>query len=195
LTTLHTMPEFPSDQPDLESERLLLRKLRLDDAADMFEWASDPEVTRYLSWEPKKTVEECRLYIESVIEAYNRHEFGGWGVELKTEKKLVGALRMHHIDTVNRRTEWGAVMNPRFQNRGIMTEAYDILFNFIFTRLPINRIEGYPMDENAASEKVLIKLGMTHEGNVKQYYYFKQAYHDCKIYRILREEYFAMKKK
>jgi RimJ/RimL family protein N-acetyltransferase len=68
-----------ADLPELETERLLLRKMHLDDAQAMFSYASDPEVTRYVLWETHPLVEDSE-----------RGEFGGWGVVLKGSGAFVG---------------------------------------------------------------------------------------------------------
>jgi ribosomal-protein-alanine N-acetyltransferase len=77
--------------PVLETERLRLRRLWLDDAADVFEYASDPEVSRYTTWETHKTLEDSRAFLTGVIEQYNTFQVAPWGIEHKGDKKLVGA--------------------------------------------------------------------------------------------------------
>lgn len=180
---------IPDGQPDIESARLLMRKLRIDDATDMFEWAKDVNVTQFLSWEPHKTVDDSRRYIQKLIEGYARQEFAGWGVEYKPEKKLVGAFRAYNFVPQHQRAEISAAVNRRYQSRGVMTEVIDLFFNFAFQELPINRIEGIILTENTASQRMVAKLGMTYEGDLKQYYYIRGVYRDCKLFRMLREEY------
>ena len=67
--------------PELETERLLLRKMRLDDAEAMFAYASDPEVTRYVLWDTHRSVEDSEEFLRHATEGYERGDYGGWGVE------------------------------------------------------------------------------------------------------------------
>lgn len=87
------------DLPVLQTERLRLRRLRLDDAGDMFEYASDPEVSRYTTWEAHKTLEDSRAFLASVIEQYNTFQVAPWGMEHKRDRKLVGTCGFlrHHM--------------------------------------------------------------------------------------------------
>ncbi len=78
------------DLPELETERLLLRKMRLDDAEAMFVYASDPEVTRYVLFETHRSVEDSESFLRLALEGYEREDFGGWGVVLKDSGAFVG---------------------------------------------------------------------------------------------------------
>lgn len=184
------LPEFPQGQPDLESDRLLLRKLRLDDAEDMFEWASDDVVTQFLSWPTHKTADDSRRYIQTVLDGYRCNEFAGWGIVLKPSNKVVGSLTMRHWQKEHLQTEIGYVMNPRFQGRGIMTEAMRMFLAFGFETLLLNRIEARCFTGNLSSERVMQKVGMVLEGTLRQHQFIKGAFHDFRVYALLREEYF-----
>ena len=75
--------ELFADLPELETERLLLRKMRLSDAEAMFSYASDPEVTRHVLWETHGSMVESENFLRFAGEGYERGDFGGWGVVLK----------------------------------------------------------------------------------------------------------------
>jgi ribosomal-protein-alanine N-acetyltransferase len=68
-----------TDLPELETERLLLRKMRLGGAEAMFAYASDPELTRYVLWETYGSIEESENFLRFASEGYERGDFGGWG--------------------------------------------------------------------------------------------------------------------
>ncbi len=78
------------DLPELETERLLLRKMRLDDARAMFAYASDPEVTRYVLFETHRSIEDSRAFLRYAEEGYERGDFGGWGLVLKDSGAFIG---------------------------------------------------------------------------------------------------------
>jgi len=68
-----------ADLPEIETEKLLLRKVTLDDAEDLLSSASDPEVARHTTWEPYDSIEQVRSFLRSVIENYERGEPANWG--------------------------------------------------------------------------------------------------------------------
>ena len=76
--------EVFADLPELETERLLLRRMRRDDAQAMFAYASDPEVTRYVLFDTHRSLEDSEAFLRFAVEGYERGDFGGWGVVLRT---------------------------------------------------------------------------------------------------------------
>ena len=79
-----------ADLPELETERLLLRRMRLDDAEAMFAYASDPEVTRYVLFDTHRSIEDSREFLRFATEGYERGDFGGWGLLLKDSGVFIG---------------------------------------------------------------------------------------------------------
>lgn len=78
--------------PTLETERLILRKLKISDDKDIFEYAKDPEVSRYVTWEPHKSIEDARAFINWNLERYNKGEIGEWAIELKETGRVIGSI-------------------------------------------------------------------------------------------------------
>ena len=76
--------------PPLDTDRLLLRPLREDDLLDLHACMSDPEVTRYLSWEAHRTVEASRSFLRDIIDRYSRGELAPWGLEHRADGRLIG---------------------------------------------------------------------------------------------------------
>ncbi|MBA3791001.1 MAG: GNAT family N-acetyltransferase [Rubrobacter sp.] len=81
---------FFVDLPETETERLLLRKVTLDDAEDLLAYVSDPEVARHTTWEPYDSIEEVRDFLGSVISNYECGEPANWGVTLRESDRLIG---------------------------------------------------------------------------------------------------------
>ncbi len=179
-----------ADLPELESERLLLRRMRLDDAEDMFAYASDPEVTRYVLFETHRSIEDSRTFLRFAAEGYERGDFCGWGLVLKASGTFVGTCGMEADQaTEQARAEIGYVLAREHWGRGLMPEAVRCMLRFCFGRLGLNRVEARCIAENTASARVMEKAGMTYEGTLREQAYIKGAYRDMKIYSILRREY------
>ena len=178
------------DLPELETGRLLLRKMRLDDAPAMFAYASDPEVTRYVLFETHRSVEDSEAFLRLAVEGYERGDFGGWGVVLKDSGSFVGTcgVDMGYVPE-HARAELGYVLSHEHWGKGLMPEAVRAVIRFGFGRMELNRIQARCMIENTASARVMEKAGMTYEGTLREHELIKGAYRNIKVYSILRREY------
>ena len=176
--------------PELETERLLLRKMRLDDAEAMFAYASDPEVTRYVLWDTHRSIEDSESFLSFATEGYERGDFGGWGVVLKDDGAFIGTCGLDAgYAPEHARAELGYVLSREHWGKGLMPEAVRAIIRFGFGRMQLNRIEARCIAENTASARVMEKAGMTYEGTLREREFIKGAYRDMKLYSILRREY------
>jgi [ribosomal protein S5]-alanine N-acetyltransferase len=179
-----------ADLPELETERLLLRKMRLDDAEAMFAYASDPEVTRYVLWDTHRSIEDSESFLRSATEGYERGDFGGWGIVLKDDGAFVGTCGVDAgYAPEHARAELGYVLSREHWGKGLMPEAVRAVIAFGFEKLSLNRVEARCIAENTASARVMEKAGMTYEGTLREREFIKGAYRDIKLYSILRREY------
>lgn len=179
-----------SDLPTLETKRLLLRRMRPEDAESMFSYASDPEVTRYVLWETHNSIEGSEGFIELAMEGYEQGNFGSWGVTLKETGAFVGTCGFDDCYfPEHARAEVGYVLSRECWGRGIMPEALRAVIHFGFEQLGLNRIESRCIAENMASARVMEKASMVYEGTLRERELIKGSYRDIKIYAILRADY------
>jgi len=176
------------DLPTLVTARLILRKMTLDDAEDMFAYASDQEVTKHVTWEPHITIEDSRAFLLDVLERYEKRLPANWGVELKATAQLVGTCGFMSWFSDHRRAEIGFALGHRYWGQGLMTEAVRQVIHWGFNECNLNRIEGECKPENVRSARVMEKCGMTLEGVLRQSVFAKGQYHDLRLYSILRQE-------
>jgi [ribosomal protein S5]-alanine N-acetyltransferase len=179
---------FPMEAFPLETPRLRLRRFTLDDADDVWEYTSDPEVTRYLILETHRTRQESRELLKKAIEAYECAESLMFAVEYKPERKVVGGCAMRNWERASGRVEIAFALARRYWQQGIMTEALNALLDSAFRRMDLNRIEAHTMPANAASRRLLEKLGFRCEGIMRQHEYFKGAYQDLALYSLLASD-------
>ena len=172
--------------PDLETPRLLLRRMRLKDAKDIFAYASDPQVARYVLWEPHQHIRETRSYIRAVRRAYRLGEPASWAIELKEEKKVIGSIGYMWVSPENRSAEIGYSLARPFWNRGIMTEALARVILSAFHDLHLQRLEAQYDIRNPSSGRVMEKCGMRREGLLRSRIRNKGEYVDVAICAILR---------
>jgi ribosomal-protein-alanine N-acetyltransferase len=181
--------DFYNNLPLLETERLILREFTLEDANDYFEFASDPEVTRFLRWGPHPNKEHTLQYLQRVLEDYSRGEDSPWGIELTTLKKLIGSIHIMRLDTHHQKAEIGFVLAQAYWNKGYMKEALRKVLEYSFTELSLNRMEALCIPENHAAIRVVEKAGMKLEGTLRQYEFLKRNFVDVKLFSILKADY------
>ena len=141
------------------TERLVLRPLRLEDAADMFEYTSDPEISRFLNWAPHGEPGEARDWIASKLARPEPDDLL-LGIELREPRKLIGTVRAYRFDAAACSCEVSYALNSAFQGCGYMGEALGKLADICFDEVRVGRIVARIDEENAASAHVARRLGM-----------------------------------
>ncbi len=180
-------PPFP-DLPEIKTPRLLLRKLTLADAADLLAYASDPQVSRYTSWDQHASIADAHRFINWALERYQRKQEAPWGIELKSDEKLIGTIGFTDYVPHNERAEVNYAIAAKYWGQGLTPEALEHTLAFGFTALQLHRIEARCMPENTSSARVMEKVGMKYEGTMRHALRAKNAWHDLQLYAILRTE-------
>ena len=174
--------------PVLESSRLVLRPLRRQDAKDIFAYASDPEVARYVLWEPHKSVSDTRGYIRYMRALYRRGLPGSWAVALRDSGRVIGTIGFMWYSDANCAAEVGYSFSRDSWNKGYATEALNSVIRSVFASLPVNRLEAQHDVRNPASGRVMEKCGMRKEGVLRQRVKNKGEYIDTVLWSILRSD-------
>lgn len=177
--------------PPLETERLILRDMRRSDAKDMFEYSSNPKTTQYLLWDVHEDLDYTKLFISSVIAKYKTGGYNDWAIVYKDNGKMIGTCGFTRIDAENRVAEVGYVINPKYWNMGIATEAVKKVVAFAFDTLNMHRVEAKFMLGNDASLAVMKKVGMKLEGYQRDAMYVKGKYRTIGISSVLKNEFDA----
>ncbi len=174
--------------PVLESDRLILRSVRRQDAKDIFAYASDPEVARYVLWEPHRSLADTRSYIRYIRALYRRGFPASWAVALRESGRVIGTIGFMWYSGASCSAEVGYSFSREFWNRGLATEALSAVIRSAFASLPINRIEAQHDIRNPASGRVMEKSGMRKEGILRQRLKNKGEFIDTVLYAILRAD-------
>jgi len=186
-------PEF-GEMPRLETERLVLRKLTMGDVEDIFAYASDAEVTRYLMWEPHATLYDSRVFVTSALARYQCLSPAPWGIELKETRRIIGTCDFISWIWPHARAEIGYALARAYWGRGIMTEAVREMIDYGFRVRGLNRIQAMCEIPNVGSARVMEKAGMTYEGILRQYMIQHDNFRDMKMYAILRRDWLPFSK-
>jgi ribosomal-protein-alanine N-acetyltransferase len=184
--------EVFAEHPVLESERLLLRKIGMEDAADMHAYTSDPEMVKHLPLNQTYTIADAERSVRGFMDMYAAHKSAPWGVTIKETGEHIGICGFENWNAQTDRAEIGFIIARPHWGKGFATEAARRVMRFGFDVMRLNRLEARTKAENEASKHVLARLGMQYEGLLREHSYWKGAYHDLELYAVLRREFEAL---
>lgn len=174
----------------IETKRLVLRRLRVDDAGAMFKnWASDPDVTAFLRWPPHQNVDLTELLLSKWEEQYEKDDYYQWGIELKEISEVIGTISVISINPEIEECAIGYCIGKAWWHRGIMTEALNAIIRFLFEVVEFNRIMARHDVRNPHSGAVMRNCGMQFEGLLRSASRNNQGICDVGQYAILRSDY------
>lgn len=174
----------------METERLLLRPFTLDDAEVMFySWASDPEVTKYLTWPAHESVEVSRWVLSDWCSHYGEPDYYQWAIVPKELGEPIGSIAVVRADNQAQWVEIGYCIGKQWWHRGYVSEALKALIAFFFEEVGVGRIQARHDPRNPNSGAVMRKCGLVCEGTLRRADVNNQGICDECIYSILREEY------
>ncbi len=174
--------------PSLTTDRLHLRHIQPDDAEAFFAIKSDREVMDFYGDEPHQSLEETHVLIQQLQDSYNRREALFWGITLKGEDTVIGSCAFISFNQDFHYAETGYELQRAYWRRGIMAEAMTAILTYGFTDLELNRIEAAVDDRNMPSKSLLLKLGFTYEGNLRQRFFFRDQFLDAHYFGLLKNE-------
>ena len=182
-----------SNIPEIETERLILRKMGVADADDMYSYARRPDVTKYLTWNPHPNKNYTRDYLEYVETRYAAGEFFDWAIIEKISQHMIGTCGFTRFNFNANGGEVGYVINPDYRGRGYAPEALKAVMDFGFEVLKLVRIEANYMEGNLASRRVMDKVGMSYEGMHRSSMLVREEYKNICVCSVLAKEYIAHK--
>ena len=174
--------------PTLETDRLILRRMTMRDAADVFLYSKDEEVARHVLWSAQKDISEAKEYLRYMARRYRNDEPSSWGIIEKKTGRLVGTIGYMAFSEENNSVEVGYSLAHWLWNGGYMTEALSRVIEHTFDVMEINRIEAQHEITNPSSGRVMEKCGMRKEGVMRRADRNNQGIVDCCIHAILRDE-------
>lgn len=145
--------------PCIETERIKLVKIEEYMLNDVYEYSSDASVSEFLLWSIHESKEYTREYLKYIKHLYKKCNFFDWAIIIKTENKMIGTCGFSEIDIKNNRAFVGYVLNSKYWNRGIATEALRLVIDFAFENLNLSEIHAKFMSDNFKSKKTLEKCG------------------------------------
>lgn len=173
----------------IETDRLILRKFKLSDTNDMFNnWASDKRVTKYLSWNAHESLAVSEKLINIWVSEYNDNTYN-WAIELKEINQVIGSISIVNLDELNKACEIGYCIGNKHWNKGIVTEAFSSIIDYLFNETEMNRICAKHDINNIGSGEVMKKCNMKYEGTLREVQYRNNMFCSLSVYSILKNEY------
>ena len=171
---------------ELETARLLLRRFVLDDAQAMYEnWASDPEVTQFLTWPAHSSVDVSRSVLAEWISNYNRADYYQWAIIPKDVNQPIGSIAVVSQDDRVCKAHIGYCIGRPWWHQGYMSESLQAVINYLFDSVGMLRLDSRHDPRNPNSGAVMRKCGMQYEGILRQSDWNNQGICDACWYSIL----------
>lgn len=174
----------------LETERLILRRFVSKDADAMYKnWASDPEVSKYLTWPPHSTVKDSKNAVKFFIKRYSDKKYYHWAIVLKENgDEPIGGIDVVLINEDVSMVHIGYCIGKNWWHKGITSEALKAVMDYLFDVVGVNRIESRHDTRNPNSGKVMMKCGMKYEGTLRSADKNNQGICDVSYYALLKSE-------
>ena len=151
-------------------------------------WASDGEVTRYLTWTPHESVEETKSLLKEWIDDYKKPEKYEWCIELKEIGEPIGSIGVVGIREKIGAMEIGYCISEAYWHQGITSEAFEAVIAYLTKEVGARRIESRHDTRNPYSGKVMEKCGLKYEGTKIQGDWNNSGICDCAFYGMVLED-------
>lgn len=173
----------------IETTRLILRRAVREDAEPMFRnWASDPEVTKFLTWATYENVEAAYQILDQWVIEYEKPNYYQWMIVPKDLGEPIGSISVVRQNDRVEEAEIGYCIGSRWWHRGIMSETLAAVIDYLFAEVGMNRVAARHDPNNPHSGGVMRKCGMIYEGTHRSGDRNNQGVCDAAQYAILRSD-------
>lgn len=178
----------------LTTKRLVLRRFTEADADAMYaNWANDPAVTRYLTWDVHPDKEITRVLLQTWVAQYDEGGYYNWVITL--DGMPIGNIAIVNCSAQDENAEIGYALGKRWWGQGLMSEALARVLQYLFEDLALHRVYLKYDTQNIGSGRVMQKNGLREEGLLREHMRRKDdSFGDVRFYGILREEWLTRQK-
>ena len=167
----------------------MLRRFVVEDAEAMFQnWASDKEVTKFLTWPAYTSLDTAIHILNEWTTSYENPDFYQWAIVPKNLNEPIGSISVVSINEKTQMVEIGYCIGRPWWNRGITSEALIAVINFMFDQVGANRVQAKHDVNNPHSGLVMKKCGMKYEGTLRSAAVNNQGVCDVSIYALLKSD-------
>jgi [ribosomal protein S5]-alanine N-acetyltransferase len=171
--------------PIITTKRLVLRKISMNDAPELFFMRTDERVMRYIDKPRAKSIEESITFIKMVHELEMNNNAITWAITFREDPKLIGTVCLWNLKKEHFRAELGYALHPDLHQQGIMNEVLEAVINYGFDQMGLHSMEANVNPANEASIKLLEKNKFRREAYFKENYFYEGKFLDTAIYSLL----------
>ena len=179
---------FADGLPTLDGARVRLRPPREADVPDLFVVFGDAHALRYWSHGPLADLAAARRYYDGMVSGLADRALFQWAVTLPTEDRLVGTVTLADWDRANRRAEVGFILHPSRQGQGLASDAVRTALAWAFGPMGLHRVEADVEPPNAASLRLLERLGFQREGLFRERWWTRGRWTDSVMLDLLADD-------
>ena len=171
---------------NLESQRLILRRITAADVNEIFALRSDADLMKFIPRPLCKDVNDALVHINMIQQKLETNEGINWAITLKGNDILIGIIGHYQIKWEHFRSEIGYMLAPEFKGKGVITEAVQLIVEYGFNEMNMHSLEAVIDPENIASARVLEKNNFIKEAHLKENGFFDGRFIDAVIYSLLK---------
>lgn len=173
----------------IETSRLMLKGISVENMTCIFENCTKPEIKRILGHRSEEEYLKEESKQKNGYSTYNR-KFLLFLLADKTSGMIIGRCGIHNWNAEHRRAEVGYIMEDEsYKRKGLMTEAFGAVIAYGFDTLNLNRMEALVGAGNTPSLRLMEKYGFIKEGLLRQHYFTADQYEDSVLFSMLYSEY------
>lgn len=160
--------------PEIETERIFLKKPTYDHAKEIFEFMSDPRIYKYIDYlKPHKSINDTLNYIQTLNLKTYLANASWWAAFYKKNNKLIGLCGLSSIDFIKKSCSVAGLEHPDYWNQGFGTEVLITLIKFANEKLGLSTVTGITLQNNISACKVLEKNNFKSKANFEYHYHLK----------------------
>ncbi|MDP3150003.1 MAG: GNAT family N-acetyltransferase [Ignavibacteria bacterium] len=173
--------------PELESERILFRKILLSDAEAIYFIRSNDEVMKFMDTNKMESINDAEKMIRSAEESFNNETGLNWGIVEKRTNSFIGYFGFWRILYEHCRAEIGYALNPQYWGKGYMNETLETMMKFGLKSMRLHSVEANVNPGNDKSIKLLERAGFKREAYFRENFLFNNTFYDSIIYSLLEK--------
>ncbi len=177
--------------PVLETERMILREILMEDGPGILAIRGDYEVTKYNGGMNYTRLDQAQALIASIRDAYRDKRSVRWGMTLKGDDSVIGMCGYNYWVRTDFRASVGYDLARAYWGSGLMPEALRAILAFGFEQMALNRVEADASENNRQSMRVLEKVGFLREGHQREQYYENGEFGDLVLFSLLKRDFRA----
>ncbi len=174
---------------NLETERLLLRRVAPTDVNEIIELRGNTETMKFIPRPLVTNTEEALAHYHLINDKIESNEGINWAITIKGNPKLIGIMGHYRIQLEHYRSEVGYMILPQFNGQGITAEALKAVLAYGFDDMGLHSVEGVLDAENHSSERVLQKSGFVKEAHFLENECYNGVFRDSLVYSLLKKKF------